>query len=67
MIPHNAVHYKKEEHYKKKIDKGNNIRPKENRQALELFVKKYFEKHEAFKYLLTTFPLAISPIEKELY
>ena len=49
------------------IDKGNNIRPKENRQALELFVKKHPEKHEAFKYLLTTFPLAITPIEKELY
>ena len=30
---------------------------KENRQARELFVEKYPEKHEAFKYLLTTFHL----------
>ena len=40
---------------------------KENRQAGELFVERYPEKHEAFKYLLTTFPIAIFVIERELY
>ena len=41
---------------------------KENRQALKLFVEKYPEKHEAFKYLLTTYQcLPISVIEKELH
>ena len=40
---------------------------KENRQALELFLEKYPEKNEAFKYLLTTFQLAISSVEKKLY
>ena len=40
---------------------------KENRQALELFLEKYPEKNEAFKYLLTTFQLAISAIKRELY
>ena len=40
---------------------------KENRQALELFVEKYPEKNEAFKYLLITFQLAISAIKRELY
>ena len=33
---------------------------KESRQALELFVEKDSEKHNAFKYLFTTFPLSIS-------
>ena len=36
---------------------------KEDRQAVELFVKKYPEKHEAFKYPSTTFPLATSTPE----
>ena len=40
---------------------------KEDRQVLGLFVKKYPEKHEAFKYPLTTFPLAVSAPEGKLY
>ena len=40
---------------------------KENRQTLELFVEKYPERHEAFKYPLTTFKLAISSNEGKLY
>ena len=40
---------------------------KENLQALELFVEKYPEKNEAFKYPLTTFPPAVSTLEGKLY
>ena len=40
---------------------------KKDRQALCLFVEKYPEKQEAFKYLLTNFPLAISIPECKLH
>ena len=40
---------------------------KVDRQALCLFVEKYPEKQEAFKYLLKNFPLAISILESKLY
>ena len=40
---------------------------KKDRQALCLFVEKYPEKQEVFKYLLTNFPLAISISESKLY
>ena len=40
---------------------------KVDRQALCLFVEKYPEKQEAFKYLLKSFPLAISILEGKLY
>ena len=40
---------------------------KVDRQALCLFVEKYPEKPEAFKYLLKSFPLAISILEGKLY
>ena len=39
----------------------------ENRQSLELFVEKYPEKNEAFKYPLTTFPPEVSTPEGKLY
>ena len=39
---------------------------KEDRQDHGLFVKKYPEKHEAFKYTLTTFPLTTSTSEGKL-
>ena len=60
MIPYNAV-------LKQRRGKKNKQRKlisvlKENRQA-ELFVEKYPEKREAFKYPLATFPLAISTAE----
>ena len=40
---------------------------KEGHKALGLFVERYAEKHEAFKYPLTIFPLAISTTEEKLY
>ena len=62
MIPHNAV---LKRHYKKKLKVISIL--KENLQPLELFFEKYPEKHEAFKYLLKNFALAISAIGKEMY
>ena len=40
---------------------------KEDHQAFCLFVEKYPEKQEAFKYLLKNFPRAISILEGKLY
>ena len=39
---------------------------KEDHQVIELFVRKYSGKHEAFKYPLTTFPLTVSIPEVKL-
>ena len=51
---------------KKKTPREKSI-SKEDKQVLDLFVKKHPDKKEAFSYPLTTYPLALSTAVGTLY